>query len=76
MTCFPWLLVFTRAGEKLLGFGETLPLPVWLALFAGVVPVAAVAHHLVERPARTALRRWGDAGFPGPNARRAATRPA
>jgi peptidoglycan/LPS O-acetylase OafA/YrhL len=76
MTCFPWLLVFTRAGQKLFGFGETLPLPVWLALLAGVVPVAAVAHHLVERPARTAMRRWSDAGFPGLKQRGAATRPA
>jgi len=74
MTCFPWLLVYTKATERLFGLGESLPLAWWLPLLVGVVPVAAVMHHLVERPARTALRRWADRGFPLP--KRAAAHPA
>ena len=62
MVCFPWLLVFGKAMEKL-GHGTAWSLPIWLAMFAGVVPAAMVAHHLVERPARTFLRGWADRGF-------------
>jgi peptidoglycan/LPS O-acetylase OafA/YrhL len=40
-----------------------LPLWLWLIMAAGVVPVAMLGHHLVERPCRTALRRWADHGF-------------
>lgn len=60
MTCIPWALVCTKAAEKVLGLpeGGVLPLPVWAAMFAGAVPVAALAHHLVERPARSAMRGW------------------
>ncbi len=43
-----------------------LPLHLWLVMFAGVVPAAAVLHHLVERPARHALRGWSDRGYPTP----------
>jgi peptidoglycan/LPS O-acetylase OafA/YrhL len=73
MTCFPWKLVYENAAQKVLGLGDgPLPLLVWLPMLAGAVPVAMVAHHLVERPARTALRRWADAGFPRPLAAKAA----
>ena len=73
MCCFPWLLVFGKAMEKL-GYGPTLPPVLWGVLFVGVVPVAIVAHHLVERPARTLLRRWADLKFP--LSLRPVTRPA
>jgi peptidoglycan/LPS O-acetylase OafA/YrhL len=63
MVCFPWLLVFGKAMEKL-GYGTSLPLGLWVVLLVGVVPLAAAAHHLVERPARTFLRAWADRGFP------------
>jgi peptidoglycan/LPS O-acetylase OafA/YrhL len=75
MCCFPWQLVFGHAARKLLHLeGQPLPPLVWLVMLVGVVPVAMVAHHLIERPARTALRRWADHGFPTPF--QAATRPA
>jgi peptidoglycan/LPS O-acetylase OafA/YrhL len=64
MVCIPWELVFVNGAQKILGLGDApLPLPVWLAFAAGVVPVAAAAHHLVERPAREVMRRWSDSGF-------------
>lgn len=59
MVCIPWTLLFVNGATKLLHLpGEQLPLPLWLVFFASVVPVAALAHHVVERPARDAMRRW------------------
>jgi peptidoglycan/LPS O-acetylase OafA/YrhL len=49
-----------NGAHKLLHMqGDVLPLPVWLAMLAGVIPAAMIAHHLVERPARAAMRRRG-----------------
>ena len=60
MVCIPWLLVFGRGAKKLLNLsGDTLPPGVWAVLFVGVVPAAILVHHLVERPARDAMRRHG-----------------
>ncbi|OYX31573.1 MAG: acyltransferase [Caulobacterales bacterium 32-69-10] len=64
MTCFPWQLVFSHGARKLLNIEGPLPPALWLAMLVGLLPVAALAHHLIERPARTLLRRWGDRGFP------------
>ncbi len=59
MVCIPWLLVFGKLADRLLHLeGGPMPWPLWALMFAGVVPVAALAHHLVELPARTAMRRW------------------
>ena len=63
MVCFPWLLVCTKLLEQLHGTDQ-FPLPLWLGLMVGVVPAAALLHHLIERPARTVLRRWAERGFP------------
>ena len=74
MVCIPWELVFTRAARALLGLsGEQLPWPVWAVMFAGVIPVAMAAHHLVERPARDAMRAWEARGFRIGGQRREAT---
>jgi peptidoglycan/LPS O-acetylase OafA/YrhL len=60
MVCIPWQLVFEHGAKRLLGLpGETLPPLLWAVLFVGVVPAAMVVHHLVERPAREAMRRHG-----------------
>ena len=58
----PWELL---AGNALkhglrLADGAAWPLWAWLAFVAGSLPAAALAHHLVERPARMALRRLAD----------------
>ena len=58
MVAIPWKILVTSVAGKLLHVGQDgLPWPVWIAYLVGVVPVAMQAHHLVERPARTALRR-------------------
>jgi peptidoglycan/LPS O-acetylase OafA/YrhL len=60
MMCIPWQLAFDKAAHRVLGLPEgPLPLPLWLVLFVGVVPAAMALHHLVERPARDAMRRHG-----------------
>jgi peptidoglycan/LPS O-acetylase OafA/YrhL len=65
MTCIPWNLAFQNGAHKLLHLGgASLGWPLWSLMFAGVVPVAMAAHHLVERPAREAMRAWQAAGFP------------
>ena len=66
MVCFPWKLVFVNVAERVFGYTDGLPLALWLVMCAGVLPAAAVCHHLIERPARTALRRWGERGYPMP----------
>ena len=59
MVCVPWKLLFVNAALKFGGFeGEVLPLWLWLVFLVSVIPVAAVAHHLVERPARNAMKAW------------------
>ena len=60
MVCIPWQLVFEKAVHRLpgVGGGPLQPLA-WLAEFVGVIPIAMAVHHLVERPAREAMRRSG-----------------
>ena len=60
MVCIPWQLVFEHSVRKILSLpGNALPPVLWAALYIGVVPAAMVLHHLVERPAREAMRRHG-----------------
>lgn len=58
MVAIPWQLVVVNAAGKLpMLDGEKLPWLLWLVFVASVVPVAALAHHVVERPARKWLRK-------------------
>lgn len=58
MVCIPWQLAFSRGATRLFNVSaEALPWPVWIALVLGVIPAGMLAHHLVERPAREAMRR-------------------
>ena len=62
MVCIPWSLLFVNIATRLLHTPtKQLPLPIWLVLVMGVVPLAAAAHHLVERPARDGMRAWAKA---------------
>lgn len=57
MVCIPWQLVLTEGLQKVVKINpDHMPLPVWIAMIVGVVPVAMIAHHLVERPARNLMR--------------------
>lgn len=58
MVCIPWQQVYVNGVSRLFGLPEVLPWPLWIGLLCGVVPVAAIAHHCVEKPARSVMRRW------------------
>ena len=62
MIAVPWRLAFGGLVGKLLHLpdGANWPLPVWLALVAGSVPIAMLAHNGVERPARILLRKLAE----------------
>jgi len=60
MVSVPWGLVFDKGVHRLFHVpGEALTPPLWWLQYLGVVPAAIVLHHLVERPARAAMRRRG-----------------
>jgi peptidoglycan/LPS O-acetylase OafA/YrhL len=56
MLAIPWSLVFVNGAAKLTGGDDRLSLPLWLLMVGGLVPLAALTYHLVERPARVAMR--------------------
>ncbi len=59
MTCIPWSLLFVNIATRLLHSPtKQLPGPLWLVLVFGLVPVAALAHRLVEQPARNQMKAW------------------
>jgi peptidoglycan/LPS O-acetylase OafA/YrhL len=60
MIAVPWGLVFDKGLHRLFHLpGEALTPGIWWLQYLGVIPAAIVLHHLVERPAREALRRRG-----------------
>lgn len=61
MVLVPWQLLAVNLASKLAGADDKrLHVFVWLAILAGLPVVAAVSYHLVEFPARRALRRLGE----------------
>lgn len=72
MVCAPVLLIMTNVAARLTGADDKrFHIIVWLVVVAAI-PVAAMAtYHLVERPARKALRGMADRR----RARRSATKP-
>ena len=61
MVCVPWKLLAVGLGAKLFDAPDKqLQIFVWLAILALLPVVAAVSYHLVERPARKALRDMAD----------------
>ena len=59
MVSIPWELLFANLAGKMLHLsGKQLPLAVWLIFALSVIPLAAAAHHLIERPARERMKLW------------------
>jgi len=56
MVVLPWKLLAVNLASRLTGGAEKLDLIVWLAVVAALPLVAAISYHLVEYPARKALR--------------------
>lgn len=60
MVCVPWKLLAINAASRLTGGEEHLPWWLWIPIVVAIVPIAGLSHHLIERPARDAMRRWAD----------------
>ncbi len=67
MVAIPWQLVAINLAERF-GYGADgrIHILVWVTLVVAIVPVAMVAHHLVERPARRWLRALEARRVPAP----------
>jgi peptidoglycan/LPS O-acetylase OafA/YrhL len=60
MVCVPWkLLAVNLAAKATDAPDKQVHVFVWLAILALLPVVAALSYHLVEHPARKALRAWG-----------------
>jgi peptidoglycan/LPS O-acetylase OafA/YrhL len=59
MVCIPWEVLFVNLAVKTLPLhSKQLPLPLWLFFIVALVPIAAAAHHLIEKPARDRIKLW------------------
>ncbi|WP_396594626.1 acyltransferase family protein [Brevundimonas sp. R86498] len=56
MVVVPWKLLAVNAASMLTGGGDRLQVFVWLSVVLTLPLVAAISYHLVEYPARRALR--------------------
>jgi peptidoglycan/LPS O-acetylase OafA/YrhL len=58
MICVPWKIVAVNLASKVLDLpSEHLPLWAWLGIVAAITPLAMLSYHLVEKPAREAMKR-------------------
>ena len=75
MVLVPWQLLAVNLAARVTGAEDKkLQLFVWLAIVLAVPVVAAIAHHLVERPARRVLRGLADRRAERHRVRQQATR--
>jgi peptidoglycan/LPS O-acetylase OafA/YrhL len=58
MVCIPWEVLFVNVAARVGHFGDKhLPPLLWLVFLFTLVPLAAVTHHLIEKPAREGMKR-------------------
>ena len=58
MVCIPWEVLFVNVSAKIGHFsGKQLPPMLWVVFLVTLVPVAALGHHLIEKPAREGMKR-------------------
>ena len=59
MVSIPWSLLFVNIAARAMHLSsKQLPWPLWIVFAIAVIPVAAAAHHLIERPARDRMKLW------------------
>jgi peptidoglycan/LPS O-acetylase OafA/YrhL len=64
MICIPWKLLFPNLVSLVTGeSGAVMPFLMWLAFTISLIPLAGLVHHLIEKPARKALRSLAFQGF-------------
>jgi peptidoglycan/LPS O-acetylase OafA/YrhL len=58
MVCIPWEVLFVNVAVKFGHFsGKQLPPLLWMIFVVTLIPLAAVTHHLIEKPAREGMKR-------------------
>jgi len=63
MICIPWKIVFVNAATRFFELpGDKLTPALWLVFIMAVIPLAALSYHLVEKPARNAMKLMADSG--------------
>src|SRR3569832_2618146 len=61
MVCVPWKILFPNVDQRLFHIDTNhMPAWLWLGFVFMVIPIAGASHHLIERPAREALRALGN----------------
>ena len=61
MVCIPWKLLYVNLLCRILPLDKAhLPISYWIIFILMLIPVAALAHHMIERPARILMRRWAE----------------
>lgn len=61
MVCAPWQILAVNLAARATGADEKrLHVLVWLGIILGLIAAAAATYHLIERPARQALRGMAD----------------
>ena len=59
MVCIPWEVLFVNVAANVGHFtGKQLPPLLWLVFLITLVPLAAVTHHFIEKPARERMKLW------------------
>jgi peptidoglycan/LPS O-acetylase OafA/YrhL len=59
MVCIPWEVLFVNVAVKIGHFSDKqLPPLLWVVFLVTVVPLAALTHHLIEKPARERMKLW------------------
>ncbi len=57
MVCVPWKLLFVNVTAAAFHYDKAhMPIGLWLVFVVGVIPLAALSYHLIEKPARAAMR--------------------
>jgi len=61
MVCIPWKIVFVNGVNRIFQLNDShLPIGLWLVLLIGVVPLAALSYHLIEKPSRAWMKLAAD----------------
>ncbi len=59
MMCIPWQLLFVNLVVKFLHLpSKQLPWPIWIIYAVSLIPLAALSHLLIEKPARLRMKTW------------------
>jgi len=59
MICIPWKILAINAAAKVFNIGgDKLPLLIWVAIVAALIPLSAISFHVIENPCRERMKSW------------------